>query len=300
MTPTLSLEHLTQRYGATTALDDVTLTLSKPGIHGLLGRNGSGKTTLMSLAAGLRKPTSGTIELDGKSVFENYAATSRICIIRENGDTTSEWTESIADGLALARDMRPYWDDNYATRLLERFDLSKKQKVSELSRGQRAKFACLLGLAARAPLTMFDESYLGMDAPTRYDFYDALLEDFMAHPRMILVSSHHIEEVAKLFEDVVIIEDGRLMLHESAEALRGRGLSVTGPTPIVDALVNGARVLNSKSLGPTKSVAIYDAAPDLAEKARAEGLETSLLPIQDIFVHLTAKPGKASGERIEP
>lgn len=292
MTPTLSFESLTHRYGATTALDDVTLTLSTPGIHGLLGRNGSGKTTLMSLAAGLRKPTSGSIRLDGQSVFENYAATSEICIIRESGDTTSDWTESIADGLALARDMRPYWDEGYAKRLLARFDLDKKRKVSELSRGQRAKFACLLGLAARAPLTMFDESYLGMDAPTRYDFYDALLEDFMAHPRLILISSHHIEEIAKLFEEVVIIEDGRLMLHESAEALRGRGLTVTGPAPIVDEIVDGARVLSEKSLGPTKSVALYDTAPDFAAKARARGLETALLPIQDIFVHLTAKTGK--------
>src|SRR5690606_541813 len=114
-----------------------------------------------------------------------------------------------------------YWDDAYAARLLERFELSPKRTVGELSRGQRARLACLLGLASRAPLTTFDESYLGMDAPARYDFYDALLEDFMAHPRLILVSSHHIEEIARLFDQIVIIEDGKLLLHESAENLRG-------------------------------------------------------------------------------
>lgn len=292
MTPTLSLDTVTHRYGDTLALDDVSLTLSNPGIHGLLGRNGSGKTTLMSLVAGLRKASRGAITLDGQPVYENFAATSQICIIRESGDTTSEWTETINDGLTLARDMRPYWDDAYANRLLDRFQLSKKHKVSALSRGQRAKFACLLGLAARAPLTMFDESYLGMDAPTRYDFYDALLEDFMAHPRLILVSSHHIEEIAKLFEEVIIIEDGRVMLHESAEALRGRGLTLTGPAAAVDAIAAGANVLSEKTLGSTKMVALYDVAPDLEERARAAGLETALLPIQDIFVHLTAKRGK--------
>ncbi|SDG76081.1 ATP-binding cassette domain-containing protein [Pelagibacterium luteolum] len=292
MTPTLSLDTVTHRYGDTLALDDVSLTLSNPGIHGLLGRNGSGKTTLMSLVAGLRKASRGAITLDGQPVYENFAATSQICIIRESGDTTSEWTETINDGLTLARDMRPYWDDAYANRLLDRFQLSKKHKVNALSRGQRAKFACLLGLAARAPLTMFDESYLGMDAPTRYDFYDALLEDFMAHPRLILVSSHHIEEIAKLFEEVIIIEDGRVMLHESADALRGRGLTLTGPAAAVDAIAAGANVLSEKTLGSTKMVALYDVAPDLEERARAAGLETALLPIQDIFVHLTAKRGK--------
>jgi ABC-2 type transport system ATP-binding protein len=292
MTARLTVEHLTHRYSNAVALDDISLTLETPGIHGLLGRNGSGKTTLMSLAAGLRRATSGEIRLNGQPIYENYAATTEICIIRETGDTTSEWSETIEDGLNVARDMRPYWDDAYATKLLDRFGLRRKHKVTELSRGERAKFACLLGLAARAPLTMFDESYLGMDAPARYDFYDALLEDFMAHPRVILVSSHHIEEIAKLFEEVIIIDDGKLLLHESAEALRGRGTTITGPAAVVDGVVSGTTVLSERSLGSTKSVAVLDAPADLDQRAQAAGLETSLLPIQDIFVHLTNKRGK--------
>lgn len=292
MTATLTVEQLTYRYGDVLALDRISLELNAPGIHGLLGRNGSGKTTLMSLAAGLRRPREGQIRLNGQPVFENYAATTEICIIRESGDTTAEWSETIEDGLAFARDMRPYWDETYARKLLDRFELTPKRAVAQLSRGQRARFACLLGLASRAPLTMFDESYLGMDAPARYDFYDALLEDYMAHPRMILVSSHHIEEIAKLFEDVIIIEDGKVLLHESAEALRGRGLTITGPAAAVDGLAAGGTVLSERSLGSTKSVALYNAPDTLVQQARAAGLETSLLPIQDIFVHLTAKRGK--------
>lgn len=292
MTPTLSVRNLTQTFGETTALADLSLTLSTPGIHGLLGRNGSGKTTLMSIIAGLRKPTAGTVTLDDAPVYENYAATTRICIIRESGDTTSEWSDSIDDSLALARDMRPFWDDAYAKKLLDLFELTPIMKVRTLSRGQRAKLACALGLAARAPLTLFDEAYLGMDAPARYAFYDALLEDFMTHPRMIVVSSHHIEEVAKLFEEVVIIDAGRLVLHETADALRGRGISLTGPATTVDALAARARLLSEKSLGPTKSVALYDAPDSLIEDARKAGIEIGAMPIQDIFVHLTAKTGK--------
>lgn len=287
MTPTLSIDNLTMRYGETTAIDGLNLTLSTPGIHGLLGRNGSGKTTLMSAIAGLRKPASGAVKLDGRPVYENYAATTQICIIRENGDTTAEWSESIEDGIAFARDMRPYWDETYAKKLLDMFELTPKMKVSELSRGQRAKFAATLGLAARAPLTLFDEVYLGMDAPARYAFYDALLEDFMTNPRLIMVSSHHIEEVARLFEEVVIIDHGRLVLHEAADALRGRGVSLTGPAAAVDALAARARVLSEKSLGPTKSVALYDAPEAVVEDARKAGLDVGTMPIQDIFVHLT-------------
>ena len=292
MATTLSVRNLTQTFGKTTALDDISLTLSTPGIHGLLGRNGSGKTTLMSIMAGLRKPTAGTVSLDGAPVYENYAATTRICIIRESGDTTSERTEAITDAFALARDMRPFWDDAYAARLLEMFALTPEMKVCTLSRGERARLACILGLAARAPLTLFDEAYLGMDAPARYAFYDALLADFLAHPRLILVSSHHIEEVARLFEEVMIIDAGRLVLHETADALRGRGISLTGPAVAVDALAARAQLLSEKSLGPTKSVALYDAPPDLIDDARRAGIEIGTLPIQDLFVHLTARPGK--------
>src|SRR5690606_13596041 len=106
MTPTLSVRNLTQTFGETHALADISLTLATPGIHGLLGRNGSGKTTLMSIIAGFRKPTTGSVSLDGGPVYENYAATTRICIIRESGDTTTEWTDTIAEAMALARDMR--------------------------------------------------------------------------------------------------------------------------------------------------------------------------------------------------
>lgn len=292
MIPTLTVDHVSYRYRDKMALNDVTFTLGEPGIHGLLGRNGSGKTTLMSLASGLRRPSSGSIMLNGEVIFENFAATSEICIIRETGDTMSEWSETVEDGMGLAREMRPYWDDAYAATLLDRFELTLRQKVTEMSRGQRARYACLLGLAARAPLTMFDESYLGMDAPSRYDFYDMMLEDYMEHPRMILVSSHHIEEVSKLFERVIVIDEGKLLLHESADALRGRGISITGPAAAVDALTHGLHILSERSLGPTKAVSLYDAPAGLAERAEAAGLETSVLPIQDIFVHLTARRGK--------
>jgi ABC-2 type transport system ATP-binding protein len=109
---------------------------------------------------------------------------------------------------------------------------------------------------------------------------------------VILVSSQHIEEIAKLFEEVIIIDEGRVLLHESAETLRGRGMTVTGPAATVDKLASGSTILSERSLGSTKSVAIYDATEQLAQQAKAAGLETSLLPIQDIFVHLTAKHGK--------
>lgn len=291
MTLSLSARDLTLRYGAVTALDTLAFTLDEPGVHGLLGRNGSGKTSLLSLVAGLRRPSAGRITIDGEDVFENARAMGRVCLIRESGDMPVDG-ETVRSVLDFAADMRPRWDEARALELADTFELSLDKKVSALSRGKRAALACTLGIAARAPLTLFDEAYLGMDAPSRYAFYDALLADFMDHPRIIVLSTHLIEEVSKLFERVLIIDDGRLALNENVDTLRGRGVSLTGPAAAVDAAIAGVPVLSSRTLGPTRSVAVYDIPEDARARALEAGLEIGPLPLQDLFIHLTAKEGR--------
>lgn len=296
MNPTVEVRDLTQRFDDVVALDGVTFRLEGNGIYGLLGRNASGKTTLLSLVAGFRKPTAGEVLIGGEPVFENGAVTREICLIREGGDTV-DGSERVKSALAFATTMRPHWDNDYALALLERFELSPEKKIGQLSRGQRAAMACTLGLAARAPFTMFDEAYLGLDAPWRYAFYDALLQDHMEHPRTVIISTHLIEEVSALFEQVVMIDHGRLVLHEDAEALRARGVSIVGPAAAVDAFVAPFTVLSRRTLGPTASAVIVGTvSPEARAKARAAGLEMEAVPLQDLFVHLTTQPATQGEE----
>ena len=160
--------------------------------------------------------------------------------------------------------------------------------MSGLSRGQRSALGVVLGLAARAPLTLLDETYLGMDAAARDTFYRELLADYVAHPRTVILSTHLIGEVADLFERVVIIDRGRLVLHEEADVLRGRGVTVTGPAAAVDAFVAGRTVLSEQSLGGVRAATLYGNV-DEADTARAEAAGLTLGPvgIQDLFIHLT-------------
>jgi len=290
MTPTVETRGLTLRYGDTTAVDGLTVTFEGGRIHGLLGRNGAGKTSLLSVMAGFRDATDGEALIDGEPVFENPRAMSQTCLIRSSGDTVDhDWpADRVRDALALAAAMRPNWDDAYAARLLDRFEVDRRKRVGELSRGKRSALAVTLGLASRAPVTLFDESYLGMDAPSRYAFYDELLADIMAHPRTVVISTHLIEEVARLFERVIIIDRGQLLLADDADAVRARGASLTGPALEVDGLVGSARVLASRQLGPTKQVTVYgELADDLATRARQVGVEVGPATLQDLFVHLT-------------
>ncbi|MGC5011835.1 ATP-binding cassette domain-containing protein [Streptosporangium sp. DT93] len=273
-------------YGTVRAVDDVTFSLDGGKIYGLLGRNGSGKTSLLSVLAAFRKESGGTVRIGGRPVFENADVTRDICLIRDAGETVDIGTA--ADALDFAQWLRPNWDEKYARTLMDTFRLKRSANVKAMSKGQRSALGVVVGLAARAPLTMFDESYIGMDAPSRYAFYDALLADYMEHPRTIILSTHLIEEVGSLFEEVLIIKQGRLLLHEKSETMLARGTSVTGPVARVDAFTAGLTVLNTSTLGPTKVAMVYgdlDAAS--RANARESGLELGPIAMQDLFVHLT-------------
>ena len=147
----------------------------------------------------------------------------------------------------------------------------------------------MLGLAARSPLTILDEVYLGMDAAARATFYRELLADYLAHPRTIILSTHLIEEVADLFEQVIIIDRGRLVLHEEADVLRGRGVTVTGPAAAVDdASSPGARCSASRaSAGSGRPPSTGGWTTADVRRAEASGLTLGPVGIQDLFVHLT-------------
>jgi ABC-2 type transport system ATP-binding protein len=273
-------------YGDVRAIDDMTFSLDGGKIYGLLGRNGSGKTTLLSVLAGFRRESGGTVRVGGRPVFENAAVTREISLIRDAGEMIN--IDKVEEALYFAEWLRPHWDAAYAGELLDRFGLRRNMNVKEMSKGQRSALGVVVGLAGRSPLTMFDESYLGMDAPSRYAFYDALLADFMEHPRTIILSTHLIEEYSPLFEEVVIIDRGRLVLHEESQTMLSRGTSVTGPASQVEAFTAGLTVLGAKRLGPTASAMVYG---DLDEarrrKAREAGLELGPIALQDLFIHLT-------------
>lgn len=287
---------LTVRYDETVAVDGISFRLEAGRIHGLLGRNGSGKTTLLSVLAGLRRPTSGRVRVDGEDPFENPRVMAATCLIREAGDVVG--TDRIGRILDFAAAVRPDWDGDFAARLVTRFGLPLDRRADALSRGQRSALGVVLGLAARSPLTMLDEAYLGMDAPTRYAFYDELLADYVAHPRTILLSSHLIEEIERLFEGLLVLHEGRVLMAGEAEGIRGRGASLTGPAADVDAFAarlaaGGVRTLSAQRLGGTKQVSLFgELDADLRAQARAGGLEVGAVPLQDLFVHLTDTHGR--------
>ena len=294
--PVIELTGVTKRYKDTKAVDGVTLRIDGGKIYGLLGRNGAGKTTLMSILTAQDPETSGTVRVFGQHPYENDAVLSRMCFIRESQKYPEDFTP--AQAFKSASLFFANWDQDFADRLVEEFALPLKRRIKKLSRGQLSAVGVVIGLAARAELTFFDAPYLGLDAVARQIFYDRLVEDYSGHPRTIILSSHLIDEVANLLEHVLLIDQGRIILDDDAENIRGSAVTVTGEETNVAAFTAGRTVLHRERLGSLASVTM-EARLGSADRARAAdlGLELSPVSLQQFVVRkTTAAAGRAGVE----
>lgn len=284
--PAIELRNLTKSYKDLNALDDISLSLEPGRIYGLLGRNGAGKTTLMTMLTGQGYPTSGEALIFGTNPFEHDQTLARICFIRESQKYPDDF--SPLQAFKAAALFFANWDQDLADSLAKDFALPLKRRIKKLSRGQLSAVGVIIGMAARAEITFFDEPYLGLDAVARQIFYDRLVEDFAHHPRTIVLSSHLIDEIANLLEHVVVIDKGRIMLNEDAESLRGSAVAVTGNAEKVQGFINGYEVLHRDSLGSLASVTIKARLTTTQQEMAAElGLELSPVPLQQLVVRTT-------------
>jgi len=277
-TPTVEINHVTRRFGRTTALDDVTISFPANTVSGLLGRNGAGKTTLMSMLAGHDRPDSGTVKVFGQEPFENPSAVSRTCFIRDNQRYPDAYR--LQHVLNVMPAFYDHWDAALAGRVADAFRIPAKTTIAKMSRGQLSAVSILIGLASRAPLTIFDEPYLGLDSTARRLFYDLLIED-LGNPRTIIISTHLIEEMESLLEWVVVLDEGRVVLDTDTDDARSRAVNVTGPAEAVDAAVDGRKILGSHALGGMRSVTVETGPGDQSLRAFRD-IRLSPVGLQDL------------------
>ncbi|MES2172155.1 MAG: ATP-binding cassette domain-containing protein [Actinomycetota bacterium] len=285
MSAVIEVDHLTKRFGRFTAIDGVSLAVEEHGIYGLLGRNGAGKTTLMQLLTGQEFATSGSIRLFGEPPVENSSVLDRLCFIKESQRYPDEYRPHHV--LTAAPWFFPNWDAEFAAKLISDFRLPLNRRIKKLSRGQVSALGVIVGLASRAPLTFFDEPYLGLDAVARQIFYDRLPADYSEHPRTVLLSTHLIDEVSNLLEHVIVIDDGRVLIDADADTLRGSATTVSGRTGAIDAFSAGRRILHRESVGGLSSAVIEGLDADARAQAVRDGLDLSPVSLQQLVVATT-------------
>ncbi|WP_300344257.1 ABC transporter ATP-binding protein [Nesterenkonia sp.] len=290
----IEVRGVTRRYRSTTALDGVTVDFAENMIHGLLGRNGAGKTSLMSVITGQDWPTEGEVRIFGQRPHENEQILPRICFVREEQRYIDDSLPKHA--FAAASRAFPNWDWDLADRLTEDFRVPKKTRIKKMSRGQRSAVGVIIGLASRTEITFFDEPYTGLDAVARQLFYDRLLEDYAEHPRTIVLSSHLIDEIAHLVENVVVIDRGKILLHEPVEQLRDRAVTLVGRQEAVAEIAGSREVLHQEQMGRITRTTVLGALTQ-AEVQRVRELDLDLVPVslQQLIVRLTTRQA-ASGD----
>jgi ABC-2 type transport system ATP-binding protein len=289
---------LTKRYGSFTAVDAVDFALEENRIYGLLGRNGAGKTTIMQMLTGQLFANAGTLEVFGREPAEHADVLRRMCFIAESQRYPEDF--SPAHVFKAAPWFFEQWDAAFAEQLVADFRLPVKRRIKKLSRGQLSAVGVIVGLASRAPLTFFDEPYLGLDAVARHIFYDRLLEDYAEHPRTIVLSTHLIDEVANLLEHVILIDQGRILFDRDADELRGSATTIAGPRASVESFVADRPVIGREGLGGLASVTIDGRLDDRDRLEAAElGLELAPVSLQQLIVHLTGTDLRADSTEQE-
>lgn len=285
MTAVVEVSGLTKRFGSFTAVKDVSFTVQENRIYGLLGRNGAGKTTVMQLLTGQDFASEGSIRVFGETPVENANVLQNVCFIKESQKYPDDFR--VKHIFKSAPWFFENWDQAFAERLIEDFRLPTNRRIKKLSRGQLSSVGVIVGLASRAPLTFFDEPYLGLDAVARQVFYDRLLEDYSEHPRTVILSTHLIDEVSNLLEHVLVIDEGRIIIDSPADELRGTVTNVVGAKSAVDAFVAKREVLHREGIGGLASVTI--GALSAADKSAAQkaGLELSPVSLQQLIVRKT-------------
>lgn len=279
---TIAVKNLSKSFNQLKALDQVDFTIEEKLIYGLLGRNGAGKSTLLNIISNRLKADEGQVLVDGEEAWENEKAQRKIFLMSEkslypeamNGKKAFYWTSRFYKDFDMA----------YANKLADSFKLDLKKKIASLSTGYQSILKLIIGLSVNTPYVFFDEPVLGLDANHRELFYKKLIEKYSDKPFTVIVSTHLIEEISQLLEEVIIIDKGKIIKKETCEALIAGGYTVSGPEKKVDELVAGLNQIGVDRLGGLKTVTIMGKA-DFTEVP--EGIEIGKLDLQKLFIKLT-------------
>jgi ABC-2 type transport system ATP-binding protein len=279
MTTAIDVRSVSRSFGRTPVLHDLTFQVPEHSILGLLGRNGAGKTTIMSIIAGQDRPSSGQVLVGGHTPFEHAPTLNAIRYIRDSQRYPDDYV--LRHVLRVGPIFAPHWSHELAAELVDGFALPAKIPVKKYSRGQLSALGIVLGLASRTPYTLLDEPYLGLDVTARRVFYDALLRDYAEHPRTVVLSTHLVQESEALFDRVVILDRGRVVVAGDRDEVVDGLVQLSGTTGAIAELTAGFDVLRTDVVGGLCS-ALVRTGNDLSTAAHRLGVQVSGGSLQDL------------------
>lgn len=273
----IELSNVTKQYRGVTAIDRISLNIGDNGIYCLLGRNGAGKTTLMKLLAGHIAATGGQITVDGKRVSPSRMPECVNYI--ESG--AEQFNMRVSQLIDTAAELQEDFDRDFAREMTERFELDPQKTYKKLSFGMKTMLTAIMTLANNSKVILLDEPTLGFDAIMRDQFNTLLLESYHAHPRVIIVSTHLIDEIAKVTERLIIINNGRVLLEAGMEDIDEKAYTLSGAAKVVLPLLDNLNCIGKQAAGGVMAAHIYD-----ERITPPEGVTVDRLSLQDFFINI--------------
>lgn len=278
--------HVSVAYGARRAVDDVSFTIPKGRVVGLLGHNGAGKTTLMKAMVGLAPAQGDLVMLGLNPMQQRTQLLEQACYIPDVA-VLPRWAR-VEELITLMSGLHPRFSADRARQLLRRTSVGLNAKVKTLSKGMLAQAHLALIAAIDARLMILDEPTLGLDVLSRKAFYEMLIDEWCDGERSVLVSTHQVEEIESLLSDVLMLNEGKLVLSISLEDMDRRFVALSHDAAVADQMAAAHPLLRYRTgPGPAGNAAIFDGEPPPQVQALGQRMRPSLV---DLFVALTRKP----------
>jgi ABC-2 type transport system ATP-binding protein len=280
----IQAEGLSLSYGKKVAIDEVSFTIPKGRVVGLLGHNGAGKTTLMKALVGLKPAEGGRLNVLGMDpAKQRVALLERLSYIPDVA-ILPRWAR-VDELITLMSGLHPRFSAERARALLKRTSVGLKDRVKALSKGMVVQVHLALVASIDAQVMILDEPTLGLDVLSRKAFYEMLIDEWCDGERSVLISTHQVEEIETLLSDVMMLNEGKLVLSISLEEMDRRFVALSHDPAQADAIAAAHPLLRYRVQGG--SAALFDGPPPEGVAALGQRVRPSLV---DLFVALTRAP----------
>ncbi len=250
---------LGKRYGHRWALADCTLTIPAGHVAGLVGQNGAGKTTLISLATGMLRPSTGTVEVLGGRPASGPDQLARVGYVAQG--TPAYGGLSVADHLRLGAHLNPRWDAALARSRIGQLGLDPRQKAGSLSGGQQAQLALTLALAKRPELLILDEPIASLDPVARHEFLQVLMKATAEQELSVVMSSHLVADLERVSDYLIVLVASRVRIDGAVDSLLAAHHLLTGPRRDTASLPASHQVISESHAGRQSTFLVRSSEP---------------------------------------
>ncbi len=278
----LEITNVTKTFSGFKALDDLSMTVPKGAVYGLVGPNGAGKSTAIRILTGVYRPDCGTVTMEGTPIYENTALKRRIGYIPD--DIFYFPSASLEEMHRYYRGIYPSFDEDLFNRLYEVFQLPKKGPIRRFSKGMQKQAAFHLSICTRPDVLILDEPVDGLDPVMRRQVWSLILAEVAQKETTVLISSHNLRELEDICDHVGIMDHGKMLLERSLEDMQGSTvkLQIVGDVP------DGLQVLHESQSGRLRTLVVRGSAQEvsgLVAQAAPAYFDVLPLSLEEIFIY---------------